>query len=83
MISTIILAVIGIALFLWFLKLGYRGKKLLYASAVLLFTIGCFIFLIHREMIFSFIDSTFGVWGGIGVLLGFCLIVWIIMKILF
>ena len=84
MISVIVLGVLAIALFLLFwLKLRYRGKQLVYATAVIIFTFATLLLLIHHEMVFQLIENHFGTWGSIGIILAFCLVFWLIMKVLF
>lgn len=73
------LMVLGsIALLLWahfFFVMKIRGKTMLYCIAVILFTMMCIWLLANREMVFSWMDQTLGVWGTTGVLLVFCLAV--------
>lgn len=59
-----------------------RIKYLPYILALLLFVGMCLVLLYFHEAIFAWLDTTFGGWGTAGILLLFCLVVRIIMRLL-
>ena len=53
----------------WFLILGYRGKALLYALGILLFTILCIWLALTFDLVWDSMVNTLGLWFVIKVLL--------------
>jgi hypothetical protein len=53
----------------------FRGRALLYAIGVILFTAGCIWLLANREWFTDMLQTHLGTWGMIGVLLVLCLFV--------
>ena len=53
----------------------FRGKALLYAIGVILFTAGCIWLLANWEWFTDMLQTHLGTWGMIGVLLVLCLLV--------
>ena len=67
----------------WFLILGYRGKALLYALGILLFTVFCIWLALNFTLVWDSMVSTLGLWPTIfSVLLG-CLGLWFVIKVIF
>ena len=67
----------------WFLILGYRGKALLYALGILLFTILCIWLAINFTLVWDSMVNTLGTWPTIFIVLFGCLGLWFIIKVLF
>ena len=67
----------------WFLILGYRGKALLYALGILLFTILCIWLAINFTLVWDSMVNTLGTWPTIIIVLFGCLGLWFIIKVLF
>ena len=66
----------GVLLALYYaLLMGFRGRALGYAIAVILFTAGCIWLLANREWFTDMLQTHLGTWGMIGVLLVLCLFV--------
>jgi hypothetical protein len=73
----------GGVLFIWFLILGYRGKSLLYAFYVILFTLLCIWLALNFDMIWNGMLSTLGTWPTIFIGLLFALSIWLVGHLLF
>ena len=63
--------------------MGFRGKTLAYASAVIIFTATCIWLIANFDWFTELLKAHFGVWGMTGLLLLLCLVVGICMIILF
>lgn len=80
----LVLLALGALLFLWYNKLYHlEGKTLFYVICVILFTVFCIWMIANHEMIFALLEATLGTWGMIGVLIVFCIGLYIVMRILF
>lgn len=66
----------------WFLIIGYRGKALLYALGVLIFTILCIWLAINFDMVWDSMVSTLGLWPTILIVLLGSLGLWFVIKVL-
>ena len=73
----------GGVLLIWFLILGYRGKSLLYAFYVILFTLLCIWLALNFDMIWNGMLSTLGTWPTIFIGLLFALSIWLVGHLLF
>lgn len=67
----------------WFLIIGYRGKALLYALGILVFTILCIWLAINFDMVWDSMVSTLGLWPTIFIVLLGSLGLWFVIKVLF
>ena len=65
----------------WFLILGYRGKALLYALGILLFTILCIWLALNFSLVWDSMVNTIGLWPTILITLFGCLVLWFVIKI--
>ena len=80
----VVLLALGALLFLWYNKLYHlEGRTLFYVISVILFTIFCIWMIANHEVIFAALEAALGTWGMIGVLIVFCIVLYIVMKILF
>lgn len=66
----------------WFLILGYRGKALLYALGILLFTILCIWLALNFTLVWDSMVNTLGTWPTIIIALLGCLVLWFVIKVL-
>ena len=74
----------SVALALYYaLLMGFRGRALGYAIAVILFTAGCIWLLANWEWFTAMLEAHLGVWGMTGILLVLIIIVALCMWILF
>ena len=75
---------LGAALVLeaWFLIIGYRGKALLYALLILIFTIMCIWLAINFDLVWDSMIHTLGTWPTIIITLLGCLVLWFVIKVL-
>ena len=75
---------LGAALVLeaWFLIIGYRGKALLYALGILVFTILCIWLAINFDLVWDSMIHTLGTWPTIIITLLGCLVLWFVIKVL-
>lgn len=74
----------GVLLALYYaLLMGFRGRALGYAIAVILFTAGCIWLLANWEWFTAMLEAHLGVWGMTGILLVLIIIVALCMWILF
>ena len=67
----------------WFLILGYRGKALLYALGILLFTVFCIWLALNFTLVWDSMVSTLGLWPTIFIVLLGCLGLWFVIKVIF
>lgn len=67
----------------WFLIIGYRGKALLYALGILVFTILCIWLALNFDMVWDSMVSTLGLWPTIFIVLLGSLGLWFVIKVLF
>ncbi len=82
--SALIIAAVGLLLLTYFIGvLGYRGKALVYAIMVILFTGFCIWGVINMNEFSDFLKEHLGVWGMSGILLLIALAVWLCMHFLF
>ena len=65
----------------WFLILGYRGKALLYALGILLFTILCIWLALNFTLVWDSMVNTLGIWPTIFIALFGCLGLWFVIKV--
>ena len=72
----------GLVLEAWFLILGYRGKALLYALGILVFTILCIWLALNFDLVWDSMVNTLGLWPTILVVLLGCLGLWFVIKVL-
>lgn len=72
----------ALVLVTWFLIIGYRGKALLYALGVLLFTILCIWLALNFDMVWDSMVATLGLWPTILIVLLGCLGLWFVIKVL-
>lgn len=68
---------------IWFLILGYRGKALLYALGILLFTVFCIWLALNFTLVWDSMVSTLGLWPTIFIVLLGCLGLWFVIKVIF
>ena len=75
---------LGAALVLeaWFLILGFRGKALLYALGILVFTILCIWLAINFDLVWDAMVNTLGLWPTILIVLLGALGLWFVIKVL-
>ena len=66
----------------WFLILGFRGKALLYALLILLFTIICIWLAINFDLVWDSMVNTLGLWPTILIALLGAIGVWFVVKCL-
>lgn len=66
----------------WFLLIGYRGKALLYALAILFFTILCIWLALNFDMVWDSMVSTLGLWPTILIVLLGTLGLWFVIRVL-
>ena len=66
----------------WFLILGFRGKALLYALGILLFTILCIWLAINFDLVWDAMVNTLGLWPTILIVLLGALGLWFVIKVL-
>ena len=66
----------------WFLILGYRGKALLYALGILVFTILCIWLALNFDLVWDSMVNTLGLWPTILIVLLGCLGLWFVIKVL-
>ena len=67
---------------IWFLILGYRGKALLYALGILVFTILCIWLALNFNLVWDSMVRTLGIWPTILIVLFGCLGLWFVIKVL-
>jgi hypothetical protein len=65
----------------WFLVMGYRGKMLFYALAILLITILCLWLAINFDMVWDSMVTTLGIWPTIFIVLLGTLGLWLVIRI--
>lgn len=65
----------------WFLILGYRGKELLVALGILLFTILCIWLAINFSLVWDSMTNTLGTWPTIFIVLFGCIGLWLVIKL--
>ena len=66
----------------WFLIIGYRGKALLYALGILVFTILCIWLALNFNLVWDSMVTTIGLWPTILIVLLGCLGLWFVIKVL-
>ena len=66
----------------WFLIIGYRGKALLYALGILVFTILCIWLAINFDLVWDSMVSTLGLWPTILIVLFGAIGLWYVIKVL-
>ena len=66
----------------WFLIIGYRGKALLYALGILVFTILCIWLAINFNLVWDSMVATIGLWPTILIVLFGALGLWFVIKVL-
>lgn len=67
---------------IWFLILGYRGKSLLIALGVLIFTILCIWLAINFDLVWDTMVTTLGLWPTILITLLGSIGLWIVIRFL-
>ena len=72
----------GFVLEVWFLIIGYRGKALLYALGILVFTILCIWLAINFDLVWDSMVNTLGLWPTILIVLLGALGLWFVIKVL-
>ena len=72
----------GFVLEVWFLIIGYRGKALLYALGILVFTILCIWLAINFDLVWDSMVNTLGLWPTIFIVLFGALGLWFVIKVL-
>ena len=72
----------GFVLEVWFLIIGYRGKALLYALGILVFTILCIWLAINFDLVWDSMVNTLGLWPTIFIVLLGALGLWFVIKVL-
>lgn len=72
----------GILLEAWFLIIGYRGKALLYALGILVFTILCIWLAINFDLVWDAMVGTIGLWPTILIVFLGALGLWFTIKTL-
>ena len=65
----------------WFLILGYRGKALLYALGILVFTILCIWLALNFDLVWDSMVNTIGLWPTILIVLFGALGLWFVIKV--
>ena len=73
----------GVVLEAWFLIIGYRGKTLLYALGILVFTILCIWLAINFNLVWDSMVATIGQWPTIFIVLFGALGLWYVIKVVF
>lgn len=82
--SALIIGSVAILLLAYFIGvLGYRGKALVYAIMVILFTGFCIWGIINWNEFTALLENHLGVWGMSGIVLLIALVVWLCMHFLF
>lgn len=66
----------------WFLILGYRGKALLYALGILIFTVFCIWLALNFDLVWDSMTNTLGTWPTILIVLFGALGLWFVIKVL-
>ena len=66
----------------WFLLIGYRGKALLFALAVLVFTILCIWLALNFDLVWDSMVNTIGYWPTILLVFLGALGLWFVIKLL-
>lgn len=64
----------------WFLILGFRGKSLLYALLILLFTLFCIWLAINFDLVWDSMVNTLGFWPTILIALFGAIGIWFVVK---
>ena len=72
----------GFVLEVWFLIIGYRGKALLYALGILVFTILCIWLAINFDLVWDSMVNTLGLWPTILIVLLGALGLWFVITVL-
>ena len=72
----------GFVLEVWFLIIGYRGKALLYALGILVFTILCIWLALNFDLVWDSMVNTLGLWPTILITLLGALGLWFVIKVL-
>ena len=72
----------GFVLEVWFLIIGYRGKALLYALGILVFTILCIWLALNFDLVWDSMVNTLGLWPTIFIVLFGALGLWFVIKVL-
>ena len=72
----------GFVLEVWFLIIGYRGKALLYALGILVFTILCILLALNFDLVWDSMVNTLGLWPTIFIVLFGALGLWFVIKVL-
>jgi hypothetical protein len=67
----------------WFLILGYRGKSLLYALGILLFTMLCIWLALNFDLVWNSMAATLGLWPTIIIVFLGAIGLWFVIKLLF
>ena len=67
----------------WFLILGYRGKSLLYALGILLFTILCIWLALNFDLVWNSMTATLGLWPTIIIVFLGAIGLWFVIKVIF
>jgi len=62
--------------------MGFRGKALVYAIMVIVFTVTCIWLAVNFDMVWDWLQNTIGNWGTIAIVLVLCLFVWLFMTIM-
>lgn len=65
----------------WFLIIGYRGKALLYALGILVFTILCIWLAINFNLVWDAMVHTIGLWPTILLVLFGAIGLWYVIKV--
>ena len=66
----------------WFLLIGYRGKALLFALVILVFTILCIWLALNFDLVWDAMVNTLGYWPTILLVLLGALGLWFAIKLL-
>ncbi len=70
----------ALVLEVWFLILGYRGKALLIALGILIFTILCIWLAINFDLVWDSMTHTLGLWPTIFIVLLGTIGLWFVIK---
>ncbi len=62
--------------------MGFRGRKLIYAIFVIVFTVTCIWLAVNFDMVWEWLQMHVGTWGTIGIVLLLCALVGIGMMFL-
>lgn len=82
--GVLILGGAGVVLAVYYaVMMGFRGRVLGYAIAVIAFTATCIWLLANWNWFTAMLENHLGVWGMSGILLLLCLAVWLCMQFLF